>query len=107
MSVNVGDKNIARDILYEDIRVETITHGKLLDVQVKCIPDYNPASGREIKNVVFRNIRCDCIPSEPSVVAGYDADHVVCGARLENVTAGGKPIQLEVGEYAFDIISDV
>lgn len=43
MAINVGDKNTARDILYEDIRVETITHGKLIDIQVKCNPDYNPA----------------------------------------------------------------
>lgn len=106
MTINVGDKNTARDILYEDIRVETITHGKLIDIQVKCNPDYNPAPGNAIENVTFRNVRCDCIPDVPSVVAGYDADRTVHGVCLENVTAGGKPLQLQIGEYATNIQSD-
>lgn len=106
MTINVGDKNTARDILYEDIRVETITHGKLIDIQVKCNPDYNPAPGNAIANVTFRNVRCDCIPDVPSVVTGYDADRTVHGVRLENVTAGGKPLQLQIGEYATNIQSD-
>lgn len=107
MAINVGDKNTARDILYEDIRVETITHGKLIDIQVKCNPDYNPAPGNAIENVTFRNVRCDCIPDVLSVVAGYDADRTVHGVRLENVTASGKPLQLQIGEYATNIQSDV
>lgn len=99
LAINVGDKNTARNILYEDIRVEHIEHGKLIDVQVKCNPDYNPAPGKAIENVTFRNIRCDCIPPVDSVIAGFDQDHCVSGILLENVTACGAPAAVQVGEH--------
>lgn len=70
-------------------------------------PRLQSSPGNAIENVTFRNVRCDCIPDVPSVVAGYDADRTVHGVRLENVTAGGKPLQLQIGEYATNIQSDV
>lgn len=103
LAVNVGDKNIARDILYEDIRIEHIEHGKLIDVQVKCNPDYNPAPGKGIENVTFRNIRCDCVPPVASVIAGYSPEHRVSGVRLENVSVCGKPADVRVLEYAENV----
>lgn len=96
LAINVGDKNTARDILYEDIRIEHIEHGKLIDVQVKCNPDYNPAPGKGIEHVTFRNIRCDCIPPVPSVIAGYSPKHRVCDVLLDNVTACGEPAEVQV-----------
>ncbi len=103
LAINPGDKNTVRDILYEDIRVENITHGKLLDVQVKYNPDYNPAPGKRIERVTFRNIRCDCVPQVQSVIAGYDKEHPVRHIRLENVSVCGQPVQVEVGDYASDV----
>lgn len=103
MTINVGDKNIASNILYEDIRVENITHGKLFDVQVKCNPDYNPAPGRGIENVCFRNITCDCVPPVPAVIAGYEEGRCVKGVRIENVTACGQPVAVEIGNFVSNV----
>lgn len=99
LAINVGDKNIARDILYEDIRVENIAHGKLLDVQVKFNPDYNPAPGSGIERVTFRNIQCHCVPPVQSVLAGYDQERQVRDVRIDNVTVCGEAIEVEVGGY--------
>lgn len=107
LAINPGDKNTVRNVLYEDIRVEHIEHGKLIDVQVKCNPDYNPAPGTLIENIVFRNIRCDCVPPVSSVVAGYDAEHVVRNVQLDQVIVIGKPIHLEIGEYTSNISTDI
>lgn len=104
MAINPGDKNTVRDVLYEDIRVEHIEHGKLIDVQVKFNPDYNPAPGKRIENITFRNVRCDCIPPVDSVIAGYDEQHRVCGVHLENVTAGGAAATVRVGAYADGVV---
>ena len=103
LTINPGDKNLVRDVLYEDIRVEHIEHGKLLDVQVKHNPDYNPAPGRGIENVTFRNIRCGCVPPVASVIAGYDEKHRVSGVLLDNVTVCGQPAEIRILEHADDI----
>lgn len=104
MSINVGDKNTVRDVLFEDIRVEHIEHGKLLDVQVVHNEKYNPVPGRRIENVTFRNIRCDCVPPVDSVIAGFDAEHCVSGVVLENVTACGEPARVQVGEHVSGVV---
>ena len=84
---------------YADIRVEHIEHGKLIDVQVKYNPDYNPAPGRRIERITFRNIRCDCMPPVESVIAGYDAEHDVRDIRMENVLVCGQAFQPQIGQH--------
>lgn len=103
LAINVGDRNTARNILFEDIRVEHIEHGKLFDIQVTYNPKYNPVPGRAIENVTLRNIRCDCIPPVDSVIRGYDAEHGVSGVTLENVTVCGGAPRVVVGEFAQEI----
>ena len=69
-------------------------------MQVKYNPDYNPAPGRRIERVTFRNIHCDCMPPVESVIAGYDAEHDVRDIRLENVAVCGGSLPLHIGEFA-------
>ena len=103
LSINAGDKNTVQNVLFEDIRVEHIEHGKLLDVQVVHNAKYNPVSGHQIRNITFRNIRCDYVPPVASVIAGYSPEHRVSGVRLENVSVCGKPADVRVLEYAEDV----
>ncbi len=105
LAINPGDKNTVRDVLYEDVRVEHIEHGKLIDVQVKYNPDYNPAPGKRIERVTFRRVRCDCLPQVDSVIAGYDAAHDVRDIRLEDVTVCGQPHRVCVGDHASHIVT--
>lgn len=103
LAINVGDKNIVRDVLYEDIRVENITHGKLIDFRVMFNEKYNPAPGGGIENVVVRRVRCDCLPQVDSVVEGYDEERCVRHVRLEDVTVCGQPLQVKTNQYAWDV----
>ncbi len=100
LAINPGDKNTVRHVLYEEIRVEHIEHGKLIDVQVKYNPDYNPVPGKLIEDVTFRNVHCGCQPPVNSVIAGYDAAHPVRNVTLENVTVAGKPHTVQAGPFA-------
>jgi len=70
---------------------------------VKYNPDYNPAPGKRIERVTFRNIRCGCVPPVASVIAGYDAEHDVRHIRLENVQVCGGPLPLHIGDFASDV----
>ncbi len=105
LTINADDKNTVRHVLFENIRVEHIEHGKLLDVQVKFNPDYNPAPGWLIETVTFRSVRCECLPPVESVIAGYDAARLVRSIRLE-ITAGGQPARVQVWLYAENIIGN-
>ena len=104
LAINAGDRNTVQDVLYEDIRVEQIAHGKLIDVQVKYNPDYNPAPGHCIRRVTFRNIHCGCMPPVASVIAGYDESRSVRDITLENVTVQGKPAEIEIGSWTENIV---
>ncbi len=103
LAINAGDRNTVRDVLFEDIRVEHIEHGKLFDIQVRFNPDYNPAPGRAIENITLRNITCACVPPVDSVIQGYDAEHCVTGVKLENVTVCGDAPRVSVGGFAREI----
>ena len=56
MTVDCGDKNYVRNILFEDIRVESIQEGRLFYVKVRFNDKYGKEPGRGIENITFRNI---------------------------------------------------
>ena len=56
MAINVGDHNLARNITFEDIRVENIQEGQLFHLRVMYNQKYNTGPGRGVKDITFRNI---------------------------------------------------
>lgn len=106
LAINVGDKNIVRNIHYEDIRIEPFEHGKVFDFQVKCNPDYNPEPGRGILNVTIKNVTYYGHNPVPSCIRGYGQNHMVRGITIENLVIGGRKImslvdeELNVAEFA-------
>ena len=106
MAINVGDKNVARNITYENIRVEPFLHGKLFDVQVRFNPDYNPAPGKGIQNVLFKDIYYNGEKEETSCIEGYNEEFVVEQVLFDNIVIGGKKVlsakeaNIVVGKYA-------
>lgn len=106
MAINVGDKNTARDIEFRDIRVEPFEHGKLLDIQVRFNPDYNPAPGRRIENIRFVDVSYTGGGEETARICGYSGQFPVSGVRFENLTVRGRRVlcagdgNIEVGPFA-------
>lgn len=109
MSINVGDRNTARNIRFENIRVEQFELGRLLDVRVFFNPDYNPAPGKKIENIYFKNITYTGRGELPSRIMGYDGERIVDGITIENLVINGKHIlnaedgNMEIGEFTKDI----
>lgn len=90
MCINVGDGNTVRNVRFEDIRVEHMEHGKLLDVQTIC-GRYNPIPGKRIEDVHFKNIFYDGYGEETSEIRGI-AGSSVRNVTFENVVVRGRTI---------------
>ncbi|MDO3411925.1 glycosyl hydrolase family 28 protein [Saccharibacillus sp. CPCC 101409] len=108
MAINAGDHNIVRDVVFEDIRVETFELGEPFNIRVLKNEKYNPAPGRRIERVLFRNIRFDAACPNPSHISGYDEDRMVEDVAFENVTLGDEVLTSEarhllIGEYTREI----
>ncbi|NEG96503.1 hypothetical protein GFD17_07030 [Bifidobacterium sp. SMB2] len=110
MAINVGDGNLARDIAYRGVRVESFRHGRVFDFRVRQNPDYNPIPGRGVEHVTVENVEiADGSGEEPSLIAGFDGARMVRNVRFVDVTRGGRPcrtlgeLNVHVGEYAADV----
>ncbi len=93
MTISVGDKNWARDILFEDIRVERIQEGRLFNISVNFNPKYDKQPGRGISHVVFRNISYEGVGENPSQVKGLDRNRMVRDILFDNVVVNGKKME--------------
>ncbi len=92
MAINAGDNNLVRRVLFEDIRVEDIERGSLVQVRVCWNPKYCTAPGRGIEDVTFRRVTYTGREPEPSLIIGYDAERGVHGVRFEGLTVNGRLI---------------
>ena len=92
MAINAGDGNVVRDVTWRDIRIEQFRHGRVFDIETKFNRDYNPIPGRLVEHVRIEDIAVAADSGEePSIIAGYDAEHPVCDIRVSNVMRGGVP----------------
>ena len=92
MAINVGDHNLARNITFEDIRVENIQEGQLFHLRVMYNRKYNTGPGRGVENIVFRNISCTGKYVNPSLMEGYDENRKVSDILFENIVLNGKRV---------------
>lgn len=90
MAVDCGDKNLVRNILFEDIRVESIQEGRLFYVKVRFNPKYDKQPGSGIDGITFRNITYTGIGENPSLIEGLDKDRMVKNVTFENVVINGE-----------------
>lgn len=110
MAINAGDKNTVRRVTYRNIHVEPFEHGRLLDIQVKFNPDYNPAPGRRIEDITLESIFCQSGPGEEtSVIAGYSPEFYVRNVVVNGLWRDGKRVEsleeanILVGEFAEEV----
>ena len=113
MAINAGDKNIVRNVTYNNIRIEPFEHGKVLDIQIKWNQDYNLAPGKQIKGIYLNNIYvCTGQGEETSVINGYDKDALVEDCHIRGFHRDGKEVEsmkeanIQVGEYTVGIVLD-
>lgn len=97
MTVDCGDKNTARNILFEDIRVESIQEGCLFYLKVRFNEKYDKAPGNGIDGVTFRNITYNGLGENRSVIEGLDKERMVRNVTFENVVVNGRKLDSPAG----------
>ena len=93
MAVVCGDKNLARNILFEDIRIESIQEGMIFNIRVNYNPKYDKAPGRGIDGLTFRNIRFNGIGENRPVIYGFDKDRMARNITFEDIWINGKKLK--------------
>lgn len=105
MAITDGDNNLVRNVLFEDIRIDSIEEGMLFNFRVVFNEKYGLAPGRGISNVALRKIRFKDGLVNPSIVAGYSADRAVSNVLVEDFRVGAAPLgvpDVEVGAFVKD-----
>jgi hypothetical protein len=92
MSLNAGDSNLIRNIRFEDIRVEDIRMGQLVNLRVFFNKQYNTSPGRGIEDVLFKNVTYNGTHANPSIIAGYDDSRAIKNIVFENLKINGRVI---------------
>lgn len=108
MAINAGDHNTVRRVSYEDIRIESFELGELFNLRVLQNEKYNPAPGKRIEQIHFKNIVFDGTCTNPSHIEGYDGTRTVEDITFEQVTVNGEPFELKashilVGDHVRNI----
>ena len=108
MAINCGDNNLVRNVTFENIRVEQIHQGSLLQVKIGYNQKYCTAPGRGIEGVRFRNIRYNGTQPYLSVINGYSENRKVKDITFEGIKINGrrlydkmkgKPAWYATGDY--------
>lgn len=92
LAINCGDNNLVRNVTFDNIRIEQIKQGCILQVKVGWNQKYCKAPGQGVENVTFRNIRYYGEQPEPSVITGYDTRHKVRNVTFEGLKINGRTI---------------
>lgn len=92
IAIDAGDRNLVRNILCENIRVESIQEGRLLYIKTRFNDKYDKQPGRGVEDVVFRNISYSGPNDSQCVLEGLDKDRLVKNVTFENVVINGKKV---------------
>ncbi len=93
LAIDAGDRNRVKNILFEDIRVESIQEGKLFHINIRFNPKYDKQPGQSIDGVTFRNITYNGVGENPSLIKGLDKERMVRNITFENVVVNGEKIK--------------
>ena len=92
LAINCGDNNYVKDVTFDNIRIEQLHQGSILQLKVGYNQKYCTAPGRGIENVTFRNVRYRGQPPYMSVITGYDASRTVRNITFEGLKINGRTI---------------
>jgi hypothetical protein len=92
MALNAGDHNLVRKINFDNIRIEDIREGQLVNMRVMFNHKYNTSPGQGIEDIYFKNISYTGKKVNLSIIAGYDEHHLVKNVTFENLTINGTVI---------------
>ncbi len=90
MAIDCGDNNRVRNVLFEDVRVESIQEGRLFHLNVRFNKKYDKAPGGGIENVTFRNVTYNGVGENRSLIQGFDGNRKVEDVLFDNIVINGR-----------------
>jgi Endopolygalacturonase len=106
LSINVSDENLARNIVFENIRVEDFEQGQLLNLRVTFNKKYAQAPGRGIENVYFRNVSYNGKNANLSIIEGYSPERGIKNVVFEGLKINGTEISPKLNKPGYMLYSD-
>lgn len=107
MAIDCGDENHVRNILFKNIRVESIQEGRLFYVKVHFNEKHDKVPGNSIDGIPFRNITYTGIGENPSIIEGLDKERLVKNVTFENVVINGERMKDLKGVVTNDFIKGI
>lgn len=92
LAIVCGDNNLVRNILFDNIRIEQIQQGCILQVKVGHRDRYCAEPGRAVEDITFRTIRYYGQQPNMSIINGYDENRKVKNIRFEDFRVNGRKI---------------
>ena len=115
IALNASDSNLIQHVRIEDVRIEDITRGQIVNLRVMFNRKYATAPGRGVQDVYLKNLAYTGTHANMSVISGYDDTHAVHDITFENLSINGtvisdhmpgKPPFYKTGDMANILISD-
>jgi len=106
MSINVSDENLARNIVFENIRVEDFEQGQLLNLRVTFNKKYALAPGRGIENIYFKNVSYNGTNANLSIIEGYSPERGIKNIVFEGLKINGTEISDKSIKRGHMLLSD-
>ncbi|KAK1543911.1 hypothetical protein CPAR01_04544 [Colletotrichum paranaense] len=110
IAINAADENLFHDIHIEDVRVERITKGQLINIRTMQNATWTTAPGRGIRNVHIKNMSANLRDSKvfnPSMIMGYDRDRMVKNITFENLRIGEEIMHEEMPKPRWYMVDDL
>lgn len=108
IAINVSEQILARNLLFENFRIDEIKQGQLINIRVTYNRKYAKAPGRGVENVIFRNISYHGKLPSTSIISGYNEERTVRNITFENLQINGVAIYDDMpGKPGFYKTSDM
>lgn len=92
IAINASDENRVRRVTADNIRVEDIEQGQLINLRVTYNRKYAQAPGRSIEDLRFRNLSYNGTRANLSIIAGYDDTRGIRNVVFEDLSINGRLI---------------
>jgi hypothetical protein len=106
LAINVSDENLARNILFDNIRIEDFEQGQLVNLRVTYNKKYAKAPGAGIENVYFKNIDYKGKNTNLSIIEGYSDSRCIRNIVFENLVINGTQISDMLKKPGYMQLSD-
>ena len=92
LAINAGDNNLVRNVLFDNIRIEQLHQGSILQVKVAFNSKYCAAPGQGVEDITFRGVRYHGQQPYLSIINGYDEQHKVRNITFEGLKINGQTL---------------